>query len=134
MNDRCAAGTGRFLEVVAERLGLRLQDLGRVAARSRNPAAISSMCVVFAETEIVGLLASGTPTEDIVSGVEASIASRLSAMSGSVIMPPVVFSGGVALVDGMDRALARTLGHPIAISPMPQLTVALGAARLAARQ
>ena len=83
MNDRCAAGTGRFLEVVAERLGIRLQELGRVAARSRKPAPISSMCVVFAETEIVGLLASGTPTEDIVAGVEASIASRLSAMSGT---------------------------------------------------
>ena len=134
MNDRCAAGTGRFLEVVAERLGVRLQDLGREAARSRNPAAISSMCVVFAETEIVGLLASGTLAEDIVAGVEVSIASRLSAMSGSAIMPPVVFSGGVALIDGMDRALAKTLGHHIAISPIPQLTAALGAAILATRQ
>ena len=82
MNDRCAAGTGRFLEVIASRRGVKLEDLGAMAARSEKPAAISSMCVVFAETEIVGLLASGVPPADIVAGVQASIAKRVTAMVG----------------------------------------------------
>ena len=82
MNDRCAAGTGRFLELVATRLGVRLACLGELAGRSRTPALISSMCVVFAETEIIGLLASGVAPEDIVAGVQASIATRVAAMTG----------------------------------------------------
>jgi len=134
MNDRCAAGTGRFLEVVATRLGVRLASLGELVDRSRNPAIISSMCVVFAETEIVGLLASGFACEDIVAGVQASLAARVAAMAGRKLSPPVVFTGGVALVPGMDRALRTALGTPISIAPNPQLTAALGAAILAARR
>ena len=105
MNDRCAAGTGRFLEVVATRLGVRLRSLGEMAESSRQPALISSMCVVFAETEIVGLLASGILPEDIVAGVQAAIATRVAAMAGRNASAPIVFTGGVALVPGMDRAL-----------------------------
>ena len=82
MNDRCAAGTGRFLEVVARRLGVELPRLGEMAAHSCSPAATSSMCVVFAETEIIGLLAAGTPAEDIVAGVQAAVASRVMSMIG----------------------------------------------------
>ena len=81
MNDRCAAGTGRFLELLAARLGVRLACLGELAGRSRNPALISSMCVVFAETEIIGLLASGVTPADIVAGVQASLATRVAAMT-----------------------------------------------------
>jgi predicted CoA-substrate-specific enzyme activase len=132
MNDRCAAGTGRFLEVVAERLGVRLEDLGGIAERSRKPAAISSMCVVFAETEIIGLLASGAQREDIVAGVQAAIASRVGAMAGRLLEPPVIFTGGVALIPGMDDALRSALGHPVAVAPDPMMTGALGAAILAA--
>jgi len=134
MNDRCAAGTGRFLEVVAERLGVPLGDLGTMASKSRDPAAISSMCVVFAETEIVGLLASGRSREDIVAGVQASIASRIVAMAGRSVEQPVIFTGGVARISGMDGALARALDRPVAVSPEPQMTGALGAALLARRQ
>lgn len=134
MNDRCAAGTGCFLEVVASRLGLTLEELGEVAARSRKPAAISSMCVVFAETEIIGLLAAGTSPEDIVAGVQAAIASRVSSMAGRTVEPPVVFTGGVAMVPEMDAALQSALGQPVAIAPEPQMTGALGAAILACRQ
>ena len=133
MNDRCAAGTGRFLEVVADRLGMPLSALGEAAGRSRAPATISSMCVVFAETEIIGLLAAGTPPEDIIAGVQASIATRLSSMAGRAIAPPVIFTGGVAMVPGMERALASVLGHPVTVSPSPQFTGALGAAILATR-
>ena len=134
MNDRCAAGTGRFLEIVASRLGVELASLGEFARRSKTPASISSMCVVFAETEIVGLLASGARPEDIVAGVQASIASRVATMAGRRIELPIVFTGGVALVPGMDAALSAALKHPVMTSPGPQLTGALGAAILAARQ
>ncbi len=132
MNDRCAAGTGRFLEVVADRLSTSLDDLGATAARSRTPAAISSMCVVFAETEIIGLLAAHTPREDIAAGVQAAIAARVAGMAGRKVTAPVVFTGGVALVSGMKRALQSVLEQPVETAPDPQMTGALGAALLAA--
>jgi predicted CoA-substrate-specific enzyme activase len=97
MNDRCAAGTGRFLEVVAARLGTPLEDLGDMAAHSRAPAAISSMCVVFAETEIIGLLAAGTPLEDIVAGVQSAIAGRVTGMTGRKVDGPVHRGRGLSL-------------------------------------
>ncbi|UCG57055.1 MAG: hypothetical protein JSU70_19595 [Phycisphaerales bacterium] len=134
MNDRCAAGTGRFLEVVAERLGIELESLGKVAAESRNPAVISSMCVVFAETEIIGLLAAGKAREDIVAGVQAAIATRVAAMAGRNVDVPILFTGGVALIPGMDVALQNALGRSVTVSPDPQLTGALGAAILACDQ
>jgi (R)-2-hydroxyacyl-CoA dehydratese activating ATPase len=133
MNDRCAAGTGRFLELLAARLGMKLDHLGEMAGKSRNPAIISSMCVVFAETEIIGLLASGILPEDIVAGVMISIATRMAAMSGRNLSLPIVLTGGVALVPGMDAALAEILGQPITVAPNPQMTCALGAAILASQ-
>lgn len=132
MNDRCAAGTGRFLEIVADRLGLPLARLGEVAGDSREPAVISSMCVVFAETEIVGLLADGREPADIVAGVCQSVCARIAAMAGGHVAPPVVFTGGVALLPGMANALARSLAVPVSAAPDPQFTGALGAAILAA--
>jgi predicted CoA-substrate-specific enzyme activase len=134
MNDRCAAGTGRFLEVVATRLGVRLACLGEMASRSRTPAVISSMCVVFAETEIVGLLAQEIAPEDIVAGVQAAIAARVTAMAGREVFAPVVFTGGVALVPGMDVALHASLGQSVTVAADPQLTCALGAAILATKR
>jgi len=134
MNDRCAAGTGRFLEVVAQRLETELESLGQLAAMSRNPAAISSMCVVFAETEITGLLASGTSSADIVAGVQNAIAERIIAMAGRAADPPVIFTGGVAMISGMDAALESALGQDVAVSPNPQMTGALGAAIMASGQ
>lgn len=134
MNDRCAAGTGRFLEVVAQRLDTELNSLGRMASASKSPAAISSMCVVFAETEITGLLASGTASADIVAGVQTAIAERIIAMAGRYVDPPVIFTGGVAMISGMDAALQRALGQTVTVSPDPQMTGALGAAILASRQ
>ena len=133
MNDRCAAGTGRFLEMVADKLDVPLGRLGELASRSAAPAAISSMCVVFAETEIIGLLASGARPRDIVAGVLNAIASRVATMAGRSIESPVAFTGGVAMVPGMDAALAAALGRPVTVVPDPQMTGALGAAILAAR-
>lgn len=134
MNDRCAAGTGRFLEIVAQRLDVKLDSLGEMASKSKTPSPISSMCVVFAETEITGLLACGTSRYDIAAGVQNSIAARIAAMAGRNVKPPIVFTGGVALVPEMDNALKSALGHDITISPEPQMTGALGAAILAARK
>ncbi|MBN1867372.1 2-hydroxyglutaryl-CoA dehydratase [Candidatus Sumerlaeota bacterium] len=134
MNDRCAAGTGRFLEVVAQRLGVGIDDLGEFASRSEKPASISSVCVVFAESEIVGLLASGTSSCDIVAGVQDSIARRVAGMAGRNVAEPVVFTGGVALVPGMKDALERALGRPVEVSPDPQFTGALGAALVAGQR
>ena len=134
MNDRCAAGTGCFLEVVARKLDLGLGELGDVAAQSVKPATISSMCVVFAETEIIGLLAAATPMEDIVAGVQIALVTRLASMAGTVADPPVVFTGGVALIAGMAGALENALDRPIVVARDPQLTGALGAALLAAER
>jgi activator of 2-hydroxyglutaryl-CoA dehydratase len=114
-------------------LAVKIDCLGEMASRSRNPAIISSMCVVFAETEIIGLLASDVLPEDIVAGVLASIATRMAAMSGRNLGTPIVLTGGVALVPGMDAALAAVLGQPVSVAPNPQLTCALGAAILAAK-
>jgi (R)-2-hydroxyacyl-CoA dehydratese activating ATPase len=133
MNDRCAAGTGSFLEMVARKLEVELEELGNLACKSSNPAKISSMCVVFAETEIIGLMAVNTQPEDIVAGVQASIAGRIAVMAGRSVPPPVIFTGGVALVPGMDKALKEALGEEIIISPTPQMTGAIGAALLAGK-
>jgi len=132
MNDRCAAGTGRFLEVVAARLEIHLNDLGPLAQQSRAPAAISSMCVLFAETEIIGLLAAGIGAADIAAGVQSAIAARVAAMAGNRLAEPVAFTGGVALVPGMRAALEAALGRPVSVVDAPRLTGALGAALIGA--
>ncbi len=134
MNDRCAAGSGRFLEVVAARLGVDLATLGELSAASRHAAQISSMCVVFAETEIIGLLAEGVAPADIAAGVQNAIAQRVATLAGQSVTPPVCFTGGVALQSGMVRALQTTLTCAVQVSPLPQYTGALGAAILAGRQ
>lgn len=133
MNDRCAAGTGCFLEMVARRLDSELTALGTLAARSEKPALISSTCVVFAETEIIGLLVGGVAPADIVAGVQAAVATRITAMTGGKLTPPVVFTGGVALIPGMCAALENALGYPVTAVSHPQFTGALGAAILAGR-
>jgi len=134
MNDRCAAGSGRFLEVVAARLGVDLSTLGELSRDSRQAAIISSMCVVFAETEIIGLLAEGVAAADIAAGVQNAIALRVAALAGRSITAPVCFTGGVALQSGMVRALATALSCAVCVSPLAQYTGALGAAILAGRQ
>ena len=134
MNDRCAAGTGRFLEVVATRLGVKLPALGQLAAASPTGATISSMCVVFAETEIISLLASDVSPADIAAGVQAAIASRVAAMAGSDLPEPIALTGGVALVPGMAAAIQVALGKPVTIASDPQITCALGAAILASQR
>jgi len=134
MNDRCAAGSGRFLELVAARLGVDLATLGDLSRESRQPALISSMCVVFAETEIIGLLTEGVPPPDIAAGVQNAIAQRVAALAGRSVRPPVFFTGGVALQSGMVRAVATALSCPVQVPPLPLFTGALGAAILAGQR
>jgi (R)-2-hydroxyacyl-CoA dehydratese activating ATPase len=133
MNDRCAAGTGRFLEIIARRLDGDISSITLAASRCSNPVVISSTCVVFAETEIIGLLASGTPIQDIMAGVQKSISTRMTGLVGRQARSPFYLTGGVALVPGMAQALSDALQHEIKVSLHARFTGALGAAIMASR-
>jgi predicted CoA-substrate-specific enzyme activase len=132
MNDKCAAGTGRFLEVMAQVLGLKLDEMGPMSLSSKNPCKISSTCTVFAETEVVSLRAQGKAVEDIVAGIHKSIASRIIIM-GSGVNPgqEAVFTGGVAKNIGVQKALEEAGGLKCVVPAEPQITGALGAALIA---
>jgi predicted CoA-substrate-specific enzyme activase len=132
MNDKCAAGTGRFLEVMARALQLDLAELGPCALRARRAADISSTCTVFAESEVISLVAEGIEREEIVAGLCRSIARRVGAMARGVgVEPPVAFAGGVAKNVGVVRALEDMLGERLMVPSEPQIVGALGAALLA---
>lgn len=129
MNDKCAAGTGRFLDVMAGVLKLRVEELETVCGRAACPASISSTCTVFAESEVISQLAAGAAVPDVVAGICTSVAVRVAALAKRVgVREQVCMSGGVAQNGGVRRALERALGVPIATSPMAQLSGALGAA------
>ena len=135
MNDKCAAGTGRFLEVIAMVLKFKLADLGDISMKSQSACKISSVCTIFAESEVVSLRAEGKLTENIVAGVHRSVARRVVAMGSRVgYQRPIVFSGGVAKNSGVKRALEQELGIEVVIPPEPQIVGAVGAAFIAARQ
>lgn len=134
MNDRCAAGTGRFLEVIARILDMDVTEIGEKALASYRPHDISSMCVVFAESEVIGLIARETPPEDILAGVHRAIGDRILGLSGKIkVTDPVVFTGGVALNPAMVRWLSERLKAEVVVPEDPQATGALGAAILATR-
>ncbi len=131
MNDKCAAGTGRFLEVIADTFGLKFDDLGEMSLRSRQIVAISSTCTVFAQQEVVACLSKGVPVEDILAGLNDAIADRTTNMVRRLrIEPDVVFTGGVAMNTGMVMALRKKLGCEVLVPPQPLLSGALGAALL----
>jgi predicted CoA-substrate-specific enzyme activase len=133
MNDKCAAGTGRFLEVMAKVLETELSAMGDIHFTSKHPAQVSSTCTVFAESEVISLLSKGVPKEDIVAGVHQSVATKACALANRVgVKEDVVICGGVAGNLGVVDAIARMLGHQVHIVPNPQLSGALGAAILAA--
>jgi predicted CoA-substrate-specific enzyme activase len=135
MNDKCAAGTGRFLEVLTERiLNLPIEELGPLSLKSRDPATLSSVCTVFAESEVLSLLSEHKAREDIAYGINRAIARRVIAMgAGGQISfeEPIVFSGGVARNIGVVRAIEEELGKKVITPDEPQITAALGAAILA---
>ncbi len=133
MNDRCAAGTGRFLEVMAAAFNLGLDEAGRLALAAAEPLPISSTCTVFAESEIISLKAAGHSSEAILAGVHAAVARRLKGMADRLAMEgPVVFTGGVARSAAAVEALRQVLGLEVFVPAHPQTTGAFGAALVAA--
>ena len=135
MNDKCSAGTGRFLEVMARALEIELDDLGRISLESTSPASISSVCTVFAESEVVSRVAEGVSKVDIVAGIHQAIASRIFAMSVRIsIEERVVMTGGVARNQGVVKALEGRFKTEIIVPAMPQHMGALGAAIIAAER
>jgi (R)-2-hydroxyacyl-CoA dehydratese activating ATPase len=130
MNDRCAAGTGRFLENMANALGLEVADLGPHAlAAGGVPVRISSMCTVFAESEVVSLIARGEDSRRVALGLHQAIVDRVVGMVRRVgIEERFVFAGGVAHNPCLQRLFAEALGVPLSVPPDPQIVGALGAA------
>ncbi|MGV8074433.1 MAG: acyl-CoA dehydratase activase [Syntrophobacteraceae bacterium] len=132
MNDKCAAGTGRFLEVMANVLEMSLEDFCTLALKSRSPCQISSVCTIFAESEVISLRAQRKPIEDIVAGIHKASAKRVCTMASRLgKYRNIVFTGGVAKNKGMIKALENELGVTPIIPEEPQLVGALGAALLA---
>jgi (R)-2-hydroxyacyl-CoA dehydratese activating ATPase len=133
MNDKCAAGTGRFLEVMARALEVDLDGFGALSLEAQNPAAISSLCTVFAESEVISLIAKGSRRADIIAGIHESVAARVAAMANRVgVKAPVMMTGGVAHNIGVVKALEAKLGYPVQVSAFAQVNGAIGAACLAA--
>ena len=129
LNDRCAAGTGRFLEVMAAALGIEVGQLGDLAAHAQEPVKFSTVCTVFAESEVIGLLATGEGRQNIAAGLCTASAQRIAALMGQIrYQPPVALVGGVAYNKGVRQALTQLLDVPLLVPEYPQLTCAYGAA------
>jgi (R)-2-hydroxyacyl-CoA dehydratese activating ATPase len=131
MNDKCAAGTGRFIELTADALGVPLDEVGSRALEGAHPAKISSICTVFAVQEVVTRLAEGVPLNDLLAGILESLARRISGMVNRVhVTKDVVITGGGAKNVGLVKALSEKLGCDVLVPPDPFLTGAVGAALL----
>ena len=132
MNDKCAAGTGRFLDVMARVLEVNIEDLEKLSAESTKRIGISSTCTVFAESEVISQLAQGTDKRDIIAGIHRVIAGRVAGLVHRVgLVPDVVMTGGVAQNHGVVKALEEQLSCEIKTSPLTQYNGALGAALFA---
>ena len=132
MNDKCAAGTGRFLEVMARVLDVEIGKMGPLSLQGKEPCQVSSTCTVFAESEMVSLRAEGKSRENILAGIHKAMAHRIAIMGQSVgFRREIVFTGGVAKNIGMKRALEHEIGLEILVPEEPQIMGALGAAMLA---
>jgi len=135
MNDKCAAGTGRFLDVMATVLQTPVSRFGDLAAQAKTHAPISSTCTVFAESEVISQLANGVELPDLVAGICDSVAARVAAQAKRLgVTPRVCMSGGVAYNSGVRTALEKELGAEIAVSPLAQYLGAVGAALYAWEQ
>lgn len=129
MNDKCAAGTGRFLDVMAKVLETDITSLEKLDASSQAPVSISSTCTVFAESEVISHLSANAEVEDIVAGIHNSVAKRVASLAKRVgIKDEVVMVGGVARNGGVVRAMGEALEKKITVPPNAQLTGAIGAA------
>ncbi len=133
MNDKCAAGTGRFLELAARNLELDIEELSNLHFEAGNvPLPINSTCAVFAESEIISLLSAGHKKCEIVAGVHYSIAKRITRLAGRInIEDAILFDGGTALNRGMITALEDEFMRKIIVAEFPEITTAIGAAIIA---
>ncbi len=132
MNDRCAAGTGRFLEVMAHALGYSIDKLGDEACKADRPARITSMCTVFAESEVISLIGRGEDRRRIAYGLHMSAAQRVAAMASRIhVGQRCLFVGGVALNTCMACCLREELACDVIVPDKPEFVVALGAALVA---
>ncbi|HCT65219.1 MAG TPA: 2-hydroxyglutaryl-CoA dehydratase [Lachnospiraceae bacterium] len=135
MNDKCAAGTGRFLDVMSKVLEVKLNEMQEYDSRSKHAASVSSTCTVFAESEVISQLSKGLSKEDIIAGVHQSVASKVSGLVyRASAIDDVVMCGGVAKNAGVVRAMERVLQKKITVAPTPQITGAIGAALFAYEQ
>lgn len=129
MNDKCAAGTGRFLEVIAEGLSLDIEEMGAMSLTSENPARISNVCTIFAEQEVADRLSEGVPLNDLVAGIHESMATRIYRMAQKLrVEEALVITGGGAKNAGLIKSLSDKFSLPVLLPPEPLLTGALGAA------
>lgn len=132
MNDKCAAGTGRFLEVIADTLGIPLEDIGGISLKSSKKVTISNLCTIFAQQEVIATLSGGEAVEDVIAGLHEALVSRVAGLARRLkVEPEVVFTGGVAKDIGVVKAMEENLGCKLFIPEEPLLTGALGAALLA---
>jgi predicted CoA-substrate-specific enzyme activase len=132
MNDKCAAGTGRFLEVIARALEVDLEAFGALSLQAPRRAQISSTCTVFAESEVISLIAAGVPRDEIIAGIHQAIAARIASMVQKIPVRDVVMvTGGVARNVGVVQMLGERLGRETVVLPEAQLTGAIGAALIA---
>ncbi len=132
MNDKCASGTGRFLEVMARALEVNLDEFAEISLASKAPAKISSICTVFAESEVVSNIAKGNYRNDIAAGIHASVASRVISMANRISLnPEIMMTGGVARNKAVVSALENLLKRNIIIDELAQFTGAIGAALFA---
>ena len=129
MNDKCAAGTGRFIEVMARILDCPINNLAELSRLATEEIVISSTCTVFAESEVISQLSSGAKGENVAKGVHHSVAMRVAGLVGRIgIKPIVVMTGGVALNSEIVKSLATEIGYSIIVAENPQTIGALGAA------
>ena len=131
MNDKCAAGTGRFIEVIADSLGVPLDKVGDLSLQSENPAKISNICTIWAQQEVAASLAEGVPISDLLAGVHQSLADRIIRMVNRLrVEEAIVVTGGGGKNKGLLKALSEQLGYQILVPEEPLITGALGAALL----
>ncbi|MCP3873859.1 MAG: 2-hydroxyglutaryl-CoA dehydratase [Desulfobacteraceae bacterium] len=134
MNDKCAAGTGRFLEVMAKALEVDLDQLGEFSLKADSPSKISSICTVFAESEVISMISGQQKRENIIAGIHESAAARVAILATKIkIKDPIMMTGGVAKNKGMANALEGRLGFKFVKGNLPQENGAIGAAVLASR-
>ncbi len=132
VSEKCAAGSGRFLEVIANVLQVELKDIGPLSLKSKSPIAFTTSCAVFGESEAISRVAEGAPKEDILAGVHRALASKISALISRVgLEKDCAISGGSALDTGLVKAVEEKLGITLLVPPQPQIITALGAAIIA---